>query len=54
MQTYRITAEEAKKRLITGNQKYIESNRLASDVSPDTLLKFSQSGQQPYAIIISC
>lgn len=29
-------------------------NGLTSNVSPDTLLKFSQSGQQPYAIIITC
>ncbi len=54
MKSYRITAEEAKKRLITGNQKYIESDGLTSSVSPDTLLRFSRSGQQPYAIIITC
>ena len=54
MESYRITAEEAKKRLIIGNQKYIESHELTSDVSPDTLLKFSNSGQKPYAIIIAC
>ena len=54
MESYRITAEEAKKRLIIGNQKYIESHELTSDVSPDTLLKFSHSGQKPYAIIIAC
>ena len=54
MKEYRITAEEAKKRLIIGNQKYIVSNELTSNVSPDTLLGFSRSGQQPYAIIITC
>ena len=54
MQPYRITAEEAKNRLIIGNQKYTESNELTSIVSPDTLLRFSRSGQQPYAIIITC
>ena len=54
MKEYRITAEEAKKRLIIGNQKYIESNELTSDVSPEKLLKISQSGQKPYAIIITC
>ncbi|MBR5681905.1 MAG: carbonic anhydrase [Ruminococcus sp.] len=54
MQSYRITAEEAKKRLINGNQRYIGSDELKSDVSPDTLLRFSRSGQQPYAIIITC
>lgn len=54
MKEYRISAEEAKQRLIIDNQKYIESNELTSNVAPDTLLKFSQSGQQPYAIIITC
>lgn len=54
MQSYRITAEEAKKRLIIGNQRYIGSDELTSDISPDTRLKFSRSGQQPYAIIITC
>lgn len=54
MQTYRITADEAKERLITGNQKYARSNKLVSDVSPENLLRFSQNGQQPYAIIITC
>lgn len=54
MELYRITAEEAKRRLIIGNQKYMDSHELTSDVSPDTLLKFSSSGQKPYAIIIAC
>lgn len=54
MQSYKITADEAKKRLIIGNQKYIEANELSNDVSPENLLKFSKSGQQPYAIIITC
>ena len=54
MQSYRITADEARKRLITGNQIYIEKNELCTDVSPENLLRFSQTGQQPYAIIITC
>lgn len=54
MQSYRITADEAKKRLIIGNKKYIGSTELTSDISPETLLRFSQNGQQPYAIIITC
>lgn len=54
MQSYRITADEAKKRLIIGNQKYISSNKHTSDTSPETLLRFSNKGQQPYAIIITC
>ena len=54
MQSYRITAKEAKERLITGNRKYIESKELKNDVSHENLLRFSQNGQQPYAIIIAC
>ncbi|NLT10497.1 MAG: carbonic anhydrase [Ruminococcus sp.] len=54
MQSYKITADEARKRLAAGNQKYITSTQLTNDVSPDTLLRYSNSGQQPYAIIITC
>ena len=54
MQSYRIAATEAMDRLIIGNRKYVSSDELKSDVSPDTLLRFSKSGQQPYAIIITC
>ena len=54
MQSYRITADEAKKRLITGNQKYVGSHEITNDVSSENLLKISQNGQQPYAIIITC
>ena len=54
MESYRITADEAKKRLVAGNKKYVESAELRNDVSPANLLKFSQNGQQPYAIIITC
>ena len=54
MQSYRITADEAKERLVTGNQKYVELSELKSDISPENLLKFSQNCQQPYAIIITC
>ena len=54
MQSYRITADAAKEKLIIGNRKYVESNVLQNDVSPENLLRFSQTGQQPYAIIITC
>ena len=39
MQSYRITADEAKSRLISGNEKYIQSRTLSCDVSPETLLR---------------
>lgn len=54
MQPYRIKADEAKERLIIGNKKYVESKVFQSDVSSENLLRFSNNGQQPYAIIISC
>lgn len=54
MQSYRITADEAQNRLIAGNKIYISSRELTSDVSSENLLRFSQNGQQPYAIIIAC
>ena len=54
MQSYRITAAEARERLIAGNKKYIANKELTADVSPETLAKFSKSGQRPYAIIIAC
>ena len=53
MESYRVTADEAIQKLIAGNQQYIKSKELTTDVSPDTLLRFSSSGQQPYAIIIT-
>lgn len=54
MQSYKITADEAKRRLVEGNEKFVASRTLSSDVSPETLLHFSQNGQQPYSIIITC
>ena len=54
MQSYRITAEEAKERLVKGNRKYVEATEARNDVSPENLLRFSTNGQQPYAIIIAC
>lgn len=54
MQSYRISAKEAKERLIAGNQKYVEMNELSTDVSPTNLLRSCKNGQQPYAIIVTC
>ncbi|MDE6670964.1 MAG: carbonic anhydrase [Ruminococcus sp.] len=54
MQSYKITADNAIERLITGNNKYVNSEKLICDVSQKTLLNFSKNGQQPYAIIITC
>ncbi|MBR3448501.1 MAG: carbonic anhydrase [Oscillospiraceae bacterium] len=54
MEAYRITAAEAMERLIAGNRKYLAAQELTCDVSPETLLKADRSGQQPYAIIVTC
>lgn len=49
-----ISAEEAKKKLIEGNQKYLEAKAGAGDVSKALRLKTAVKGQHPYAIIITC
>lgn len=54
MKSYIYTAEEAKRRLIAGNEKYIVAKNLSIDVSEEVLIKASQHGQKPYAIIITC
>ena len=54
MESYRITADEAKKRLENGNIEYVNTNKSVCDTSLEQLKKFSENGQQPYAIIITC
>ena len=54
MQSYRITADEAKKRLEEGNYNYVNTNKYSCVTSPERLRSFSEHGQQPYAIIITC
>ncbi len=54
MELYKISADKAKEKLIYGNEKYISSKELTCDVSREKLLHFSENGQQPYAIIITC
>lgn len=54
MRSYNITADEAKERLISGNLEYVYANKFVCDTSSDRLKKFSQNGQQPYAIIVTC
>ncbi len=46
MESYRVTADEAIQKLIAGNQQYIKSKELTTDVSPDTLLRFSSLMKQ--------
>lgn len=53
MISYANVAENAKSRLIAGNQRYIASRNAAIDAS-ENILKESVQGQQPYAVIITC
>lgn len=54
MESYRIKADEAKERLINGNLEYVNTKNYICDTSIENLKKFSNNGQQPYAIIITC
>ena len=48
------TAEEAKRKLIEGNQRYTASGTAAVDASPEILERADRNGQKPYAIVITC
>ena len=49
-----ISAEEAKQKLIEGNQKYLDAKAAAGDISKELRQKTAEEGQYPYAIIITC
>ena len=49
-----ISASEVKKKLIEGNQRYLNAKAGEGDVSLHLRQKTAEEGQQPYAIIISC
>ena len=49
-----ISATEAKKKLIEGNQKYLDAKAGTGDISKALRLKTAEEGQHPYAIIITC
>ncbi len=49
-----ISAEEAKQKLIEGNQKYLDAKAAAGDVSKELRQKTAEQGQHPYAIVITC
>lgn len=53
MRSYTYTPEDAKRMLIEGNKKYIESKAVSIDASEE-VLKASTQGQKPYAVIITC
>ena len=49
-----ISATEAKKKLIEGNQKYLEAKAGTGDISKAIRLQTAEQGQHPYAIVITC
>ena len=49
-----ISAAEAKKKLIEGNEKYLEAKAGVGDISKLIRMKTAKQGQHPYAIIITC
>lgn len=53
MESYTYTAEDAKRMLVEGNKKYVESKAVSIDASEE-VLKASKNGQKPYAVIITC
>ena len=53
MVTYTYTAEDAKKKLAEGNERYVASRAASLDAS-EVVLNESVHGQKPYAVIIAC
>ena len=51
--TYAQTAEDAKKKLAEGNERYVVSRAASLDAS-EVVLNESVHGQKPYAVIIAC
>ncbi len=54
MKEYRISAKDAKDRLIKGNLDYISTNEYVCGTSSEYIKSFCENGQQPYAIIVAC
>ena len=49
-----ISAAEAKKKLIEGNQRYLEAKTGLGSISMALRRKTAEEGQHPYAIVITC
>lgn len=49
-----ISATEVKKKLIEGNQKYLDAKAGTGDISKALRLQTAEQGQHPYAIVITC
>lgn len=48
------TAEEAKSKLIAGNEAYTAANKSEINASEKVLIHAAQHGQKPYAVIVTC
>ncbi len=54
MKTSSVSAGEAEKRLIDGNRRFTGGYAHSFEFPPEKLAKFSQSGQSPYAVVVTC
>ena len=49
-----ITAQEALRRLVEGNARFVAEHELDHDLSKDRLIELHEEGQSPFATVISC
>ena len=49
-----LSAADAKKRLIEGNDRYLDAKVSGADISPERRADTAVNGQHPYAIVITC
>lgn len=49
-----LDARKAKERLINGNLRYLSADSPLGDISPAVRARTAESGQDPYAIIVTC
>lgn len=49
-----MTADEALKKLMDGNKRYVETNENHGDVSSAIRLRTSCKGQEPFAVVVTC
>ncbi len=49
-----LSAQDAIKKLQSGNEKFMSELTGSGDISPSIRLRTSRNGQQPYAIVIAC
>lgn len=51
---YKVSAEEALKKLKDGNEKYLDSQTNSGDISKTIRQQTCENGQKPYAVIVTC